>query len=94
MYCTIVKPDDSKQILDKRLVFPKNKESTGDRGRGVAREYAMTFGVYLYEPVFGHGKIYVAVTRRRNHQNIAVCDAETQHEGMFCQMIENLRKVL
>jgi hypothetical protein len=54
----------------------------------------MTFGVYLHEPVFGHGKIYVTVTRGNNHQNIAVCDAETQHEGTFCQMIENLRKLL
>ena len=56
MQCTIVKPDGSKQILDKHLVFSKNTESTGERGRGVVREYAMAFGMYLYEPVFGHGK--------------------------------------
>jgi hypothetical protein len=48
--------------LDKRLVYSKNKESTGETGRGVARDYAMPFSMYLYESVFGHGKIYVART--------------------------------
>jgi ATP-dependent DNA helicase PIF1 len=38
-------------------------------------------GVYLPEPVFAHGQLYVALTRGRNHKNLKVHIKETFNQG-------------
>lgn len=45
-------------------------------------------GVYLPEPVFGHGQLYVALTRGRNHENLKVFVKNTLYQGAF---FENTR---
>jgi len=38
-------------------------------------------GVYLPEPVFGHGQLYVALTRSRKHNNLRVFIKDTLYQG-------------
>ena len=38
-------------------------------------------GVYLPEPVFAHGQLYVALTRGRYHENLKVLVKNTDHQG-------------
>ena len=37
--------------------------------------------VYLPEPVFAHGQLYVALTRGRYHENIKVLVKDTLYQG-------------
>ena len=42
-------------------------------------------GVYLPEPVFGHGQLYVALTRVRNHENVKVWVKDDHYQGKMLQ---------
>ena len=40
-------------------------------------------GVYLPEPVFGHGQLYFALTQCRNHQQVKVHIKDTPEQGLL-----------
>ena len=40
-------------------------------------------GIYLPEPVFAHGQLYVALTRVRYHENLKVLINDNFYQGLF-----------
>ena len=53
---------------------------TGNRGQGQTIE---RFGLYLPNPFFAHGQLYVAFSRIRNKANIKVLMRDTATQGIM-----------
>jgi ATP-dependent DNA helicase PIF1 len=74
----------------KRIQFPVSPAyaMTINKAQGQSFEHV---GIYLKEPVFAHGQLYVALTRSRSKENIKIKIANTNRQGTLSGLLTGRR---